>query len=43
MGVTGAALATLIGRSIGVIYQFYRLLKGTERIHILTRQLRLQL
>jgi putative MATE family efflux protein len=41
MGVTGAALATLIGRSIGVLYQFYRLLKGTERIHILTRQLRL--
>jgi putative MATE family efflux protein len=42
MGVTGAALATLIGRSIGVIYQFYRLLKGTKRIHILTRQLRLR-
>jgi putative MATE family efflux protein len=42
MGVTGAALATLIGRSIGVIYQFYRLLKGTERIHILLRQLRLR-
>src|SRR6202043_1151401 len=42
MGVTGAALATLIGRSIGVIYQFYRLLKGTERIHILTRQLHLR-
>src|ERR1039458_10151534 len=42
MGVTGAALATLVGRSIGVIYQFYRLLKGTERIHILTRQLRLR-
>src|ERR1700726_1963829 len=42
MGVTGAALATLIGRSIGVIYQFYRLLKGTERIRILTRQLHLQ-
>jgi putative MATE family efflux protein len=41
LGVTGAALATLIGRSIGVIYQFYRLLKGTERIHILTRQIRL--
>jgi putative MATE family efflux protein len=40
MGVTGAALATFIGRSIGVIYQFYRLLKGTERIRILTRQLR---
>jgi len=41
MGVTGAALATFTGRSIGVIYQFYRLLKGTERIRILTRQLRL--
>jgi len=42
MGVTGAALATLIGRSIGVLYQFYRLLKGTERIHILRRQIRLR-
>jgi putative MATE family efflux protein len=40
MGVTGAALATFIGRSIGVLYQFYRLLKGTERIHILARQIR---
>jgi putative MATE family efflux protein len=40
-GVTGAALATLTGRSIGVAYQFYRLLKGTERIHILLRQVRL--
>src|ERR1700736_2308112 len=42
MGVTGAALATLIGRSIGVIYQFYRLLEGAERIHILRRQLHLR-
>jgi putative MATE family efflux protein len=41
LGVTGAALATFIGRSIGVLYQFYRLLKGTERIRILTRQIRL--
>ena len=41
MGVTGAALATFTGRSIGVLYQFYRLLKGTERIHILARHLRL--
>jgi putative MATE family efflux protein len=43
LGVTGAALATFTGRSIGVIYQFYRLLRGTERIHILTRQIRLNL
>jgi putative MATE family efflux protein len=42
LGVTGAALATFIGRSVGVLYQFYRLLKGTERIHILVRQLRLR-
>jgi putative MATE family efflux protein len=42
LGVTGAALATLIGRSIGVLYQFHRLMRGTERIHILTRQLRLR-
>jgi putative MATE family efflux protein len=42
MGVTGAAVATLIGRSIGVLYQFYRLLKGTERIRILFSQIRLQ-
>lgn len=41
MGVTGAALATFTGRSIGVLYQFYRLLKGSERIHILVRHLRL--
>jgi putative MATE family efflux protein len=41
MGVTGAALATFTGRSIGVLYQFYRLLKGTERIHVLWRYVRL--
>jgi putative MATE family efflux protein len=43
MGVTGAAMATFTGRSIGVLYQFYRLLKGTERIHVLARHLRVQL
>jgi putative MATE family efflux protein len=43
LGVTGAALATFTGRSIGVLYQFYRLLKGTERIHVLARHLRLNL
>jgi len=40
LGVTGAALATFTGRSIGVGYQFYRLLRGTERIRVLTRQIR---
>src|SRR5579859_6532419 len=43
LGVTGAALATFSGRSIGVLYQFYRLLRGSERIRILRRQVRLEL
>src|SRR5580692_10980388 len=41
LGVTGAALATCTGRSIGVLYQFYRLMKGTERIRVLARHVRL--
>src|SRR5204862_2250397 len=41
LGVTGAALATFTGRSIGVAYQFYRLLRGSERIRILREQIRL--
>src|SRR5271168_2655670 len=41
LGVTGAALATFTGRSIGVLYQFYRLLRGSERIRILRSQIRL--
>ena len=43
LGVTGAALATFTGRSIGVLCQFYRLLRGTERIHILLSQVRVNL
>jgi putative MATE family efflux protein len=42
MGVTGAALATFTGRSIGVAFQFYRLLAGTKKLRILGRQVRLQ-
>jgi putative MATE family efflux protein len=41
LGVTGAALATFTGRSIGVLYQFYRLMRGTERLRILARQVRI--
>ncbi len=41
MGVTGAAVATFTGRSIGVLYQFYRLMRGTERIRVLVRHVRL--
>ena len=43
MGVTGAALATFTGRSIGVLYQFYRLGKGTDRLPSLVRHLRVNL
>lgn len=34
LGVTGAAMATNIGRGIGVLYQFYMLTKGDSRVHI---------
>src|SRR5882762_6304987 len=43
LGVTGAALATFTGRSIGVLYQFYRLFRGSERIRILRSQIRIEL
>jgi len=33
LGLTGAAIATTIGRGIGVCYQVYHLLKGTSSIH----------
>jgi putative MATE family efflux protein len=41
LGVTGAAVATLTGRSAGVVYQFYRLSRGGEHIRIMTRQVRI--
>src|SRR6201999_2068967 len=43
LGVTGAALATFTGRTIGVLYQFYRLARGSERIRILRRHVRINL
>jgi len=42
-GVTGAAMATFTGRGIGVLYQFYRLLRGTERIRVLRKQIAVNL
>lgn len=33
-GLTGAAMATCLGRGIGVIYQFYHLFKGRDVIRI---------
>lgn len=40
-GLKGAAIATTIGRGIGVSYQLYHLMKGTSVIHIRRRHFRL--
>ncbi|MGB5332494.1 MAG: MATE family efflux transporter [Woeseiaceae bacterium] len=41
MGVTGAAVATTIGRGVGVIYQLWYLMAGRGRIALEVRHLRL--
>lgn len=40
MGVTGAAVATNIGRGIGVIYQLYHLFNGSTRVKVQLHHLR---
>jgi putative MATE family efflux protein len=40
LGVTGAAVSTTIGRSIGVIYQFWILFGGNGRVKLLASQFR---
>ena len=42
LGVTGAAIATTIGRGTGVVYQLYRLWRGDARVSIRRGQLKLQ-
>ncbi|MFY0598364.1 MAG: MATE family efflux transporter [Cyclobacteriaceae bacterium] len=37
MGIEGAAIATTIGRSIGVAFQVYHLLNGSSKIKLLAR------
>ena len=41
MGVTGAAVATTIGRGVGVVYQLWYLIAGRGRIALQVRHLRL--
>ncbi|WP_194774621.1 MATE family efflux transporter [Pararhodonellum marinum] len=43
LGLVGAAWATTIGRSIGVIYQLYHLLNGQHRLVILRDNLKIKL
>ena len=40
LGVTGAAVATTTGRTVGVLLQFWVLCRGTDRIAITRRHLR---
>jgi putative MATE family efflux protein len=40
LGLKGAAIATTIGRGIGVAYQCYHLLKGSSTIHIKAKHFR---
>jgi putative MATE family efflux protein len=41
LGVTGAAISTTIGRSVGILYQIYLLRRGTGRMDVHRRHLRI--
>jgi MATE family, multidrug efflux pump len=43
LGVTGAAVSTSIGRSIGVLFQIYMLRKGSAHLEILLKHVRISL
>ncbi len=43
LGVMGAAVATTTGRAIGVAYQIHALLRGSSRVRISLRQIRLDI
>jgi Na+-driven multidrug efflux pump len=39
LGVTGAAVSTSIGRSIGIVFQLYMLSKGSAHLKILRKHI----
>src|SRR5450755_5113873 len=41
LGVTGAALSTTIGRSIGILFQLYMLSKGSAHLNVMRKHIRL--
>jgi len=43
LGVTGAAVSTTIGRSVGILFQIYLLWRGTNRMEVHRRHLRVNL
>ncbi len=42
LGLDGAAIATTMGRSFGVLYQLYHLFNGKHRLHILSRNIKIK-
>ncbi|HMB93197.1 MAG TPA: MATE family efflux transporter, partial [Rhodothermales bacterium] len=42
LGIAGAAIATSVGRGIGVAYQVYLLLRGNGRLRLMRQHLRVQ-
>lgn len=42
LGVVGAAIATTTGRTIGVLYQLYRLTRGDARVTVAARHLKIE-
>lgn len=43
LGVTGSAVGTTIGRGTGVLFQLWMLSRGSSRVHVHFRQIRLDL
>ena len=43
LGVTGAAVSTTIGRSIGILFQLYMLSRGSAHLEILKKHIRVKL
>ena len=43
MGLTGAAVATVVGRGLGVTYQVFDMARGRGRVHIMRQDLRIVL
>jgi putative MATE family efflux protein len=43
LGVTGAAVSTSIGRSIGILFQLYMLSRGSAHLRILRKHIRIKL
>jgi putative MATE family efflux protein len=41
-GLDGAAIATTLGRGLGVLYQLYHLFNGKHKLHILTQNIKVR-